>query len=140
MKAVYKYPGEPAEVIDINNDLATLQHLVDGYIETVPEAVHVPNRGSFAYVLILNEEGKLRGMQENVFPAAQTGDVYVGPVVCLCVIQQHNRIVDLNGEIAVLRRENEQLRTMLACVVEALIDPEDIARWRAAKGGSKGDV
>ena len=111
MKAVYKYPGEHAEVIDINNDLTTLQHLVEGYIEIVRETVRVQATGeSFEYVLILNEEGKLWGLEENIFPANQTGDVYVGPVVC--VGRDGVEFTDIPDEWAQLLRVFLDLRSV----------------------------
>lgn len=111
MKAVYKYPGENAEIININNDLTTLQHLVDGYIEVVRETVRVPATGNtFEYALILNEEGKLRGLQENVFPANQAGDVYVGPVVCVGV--DDDEFTDIPYEWAQMLRVFLDLRSV----------------------------
>lgn len=55
MKVIIKHPGESVgHYAEIPNDLSTLQQAVDGRIETVylDEGV----------VLIVNEEGKLRGL------------------------------------------------------------------------------
>lgn len=57
MKVLIVEPGKPARVDDIKNDLETLQEIVGGYIETVH-----PFRENV--VLIVNEEGKLKGLPE----------------------------------------------------------------------------
>lgn len=72
MKVLYKEPGKAPRSLVIPNDLKTLQDLVGGYIETV--------RVADSAVLIMNEEGKLRGLAPNFFLGA-IEDVIVGPVV-----------------------------------------------------------
>ena len=57
MKVLIVEPGKPARVDDIENDLKTLQGIVGGYIETV-----TPFQEDV--VLIVNEEGKLKGLPE----------------------------------------------------------------------------
>lgn len=56
MRVLIAEPGKPAAVTDIDNDLKTLQKTVGGYIETVTLNDDI--------VLIVNEEGKLRGLPE----------------------------------------------------------------------------
>lgn len=70
LKVVVKYPGRMPQEIEIENSLRSLQSLVGGYIEHV----NVNERIG----MIINEEGKLRGMMEN-FPFR--GDTIVGPAV-----------------------------------------------------------
>lgn len=69
IKVLVKDPGERARFLEIYNDLRTLQGIVDGYIEivTVDDVC-----------VICNEEGKLRGMQHNIFYG---GHDFVGTIV-----------------------------------------------------------
>lgn len=53
-----KRPHEPWELVDIENTLEALQDEVGGYIETVTITTDA--------CLIVNEEGRLRGMPFNV--------------------------------------------------------------------------
>ena len=57
MTAIIKRPGQPAFSKEVENSLQSLQKLVGGYIETVslPHGV----------CMIVNEEGKLQGLQPN---------------------------------------------------------------------------
>lgn len=57
MKALYKAPGEPAKVIDIENTLKALQEAVGGYIETITIAEDA--------CIIGNEEGRIKGLPFN---------------------------------------------------------------------------
>ena len=66
MLAVIKRPGEEPEMKEIDNTLTALQEIVEGYIETV--------RLNKEIVIVLNEEGRIRGMQPNVLGL-------VGPLV-----------------------------------------------------------
>lgn len=72
MRVLYKEPGKVPEEREIPNELKDLQNLVGGYIETV--------RVADSAVLIMNEEGKLRGLEPN-FILGAIGDIIVGPVV-----------------------------------------------------------
>ncbi len=80
MRAVYKVPGLPAQVIDVKNDLKTLQTLVGGYIETVREPL-ATREGVLTYVVIMNEEGRWMDMPANIECAF--GPAYVGPVLAV---------------------------------------------------------
>ena len=57
MIAIIKHPGQPAVSQEVENSLKALQKLVGGYIETVslPRGI----------CMIVNEEGKLQGLQPN---------------------------------------------------------------------------
>lgn len=74
MRAVYKQPGHVPEIIDLDNELVPIQGFIGGYIETVPLD------GDF--LLICNEEGKLLGLEPNIFLIAGTSvDEIVGPIL-----------------------------------------------------------
>ena len=72
MRVVYKAPGEKPKIKDVTNDLDEFQNLVGGWIE------HVGIRHGLG--LIINEEGKLHGMQPN-FYLSKINDLIVGPAV-----------------------------------------------------------
>lgn len=57
MTAIIKHPGQPAVSQEVENSLKALQNLVGGYIETVS----LPH----GICMIVNEEGKLQGLQPN---------------------------------------------------------------------------
>lgn len=70
MKAL-KFMGRTIMEVDIDNTLEALQAAVDGYIETlqlIPDQV----------VMIVNEEGLLRGLAPNPFASAVAGTTIVG--------------------------------------------------------------
>lgn len=73
MTVIYKKPGEAPEQIEVENELAPLQSLVDGYIEHV-----------YLFPLqigaLCNEEGRLLGMPYN---CTICGIDFYGPVVLL---------------------------------------------------------
>ena len=71
MKVLYKRPGMPPEVMEVENELKPLQNLVGGYIETVRLD---------DIVIIVNEEGKNIGLPANFYVEA-IDDVIVGPAV-----------------------------------------------------------
>lgn len=50
-------PGKQPEIMEIENDLQSMQDFVEGYIETV-----ALERGA---ILVCNEEGRIRGMRDN---------------------------------------------------------------------------
>lgn len=71
LRVVIIEPGLPAEIREVNHDLASLQSLVGGYIE------HVPFKDDIGF--LINEEGKLMGLPKNRIN--YYGDVLVGTVV-----------------------------------------------------------
>lgn len=71
MTILFKEPGEVPEIREIPNELAALQELVGGYIEVAPL--------DRALRFVVNEEGKLLGLEPNIY--APTLDVLVGPLV-----------------------------------------------------------
>ena len=72
MKICFKPVGGPPEERDIPNTLEALQELVDGYIEVLPVGV-----GFLDFVV--NEEGRLLGMEPNI--VTPQGFTLVGPVI-----------------------------------------------------------
>ena len=70
MRAIYKEPGKEPEIRNIDNELGTLQSLVDGWIEHLTFITGVG--------LIMNEEGKLRNMEPNF---RYGHDMVVGPAI-----------------------------------------------------------
>ena len=77
MKAL-KLEGKSITETDIENTLEALQKAVDGYIETV---TLVQGRS----VMIVNEEGLLRGMSPNPIASLAAGTQIVGPAVVVGV-------------------------------------------------------
>ena len=70
IRVIFKAPGKTAEVREMPNELAALQEAVGGYIEA--------RIFTSDCAVIVNEEGKLRGLPVNFgFP----GDVLVGNVL-----------------------------------------------------------
>lgn len=69
IRALYVEPGKSPVVVEVQNELRSLQHAVQGLIELVPL-----DRKT---LLICNEEGKLQGMQGN--RRLENGSVIAGP-------------------------------------------------------------
>ena len=74
MRVIYKAPGKPPEIIEIENTLEALQEKVGGYIEVVTMAKNAR--------IICNEEGRLRGLPYNI---TFLGERFVGPVLVVGV-------------------------------------------------------
>lgn len=71
IKVLIYTPGEPTVMLkEIDNELATFQKIVGGYIECV-------KIGPDLY-LICNEEGKIRGLDPNIFV---NGDIIAGTCI-----------------------------------------------------------
>lgn len=77
MKAL-KIEGCTVVPVDIENTLDALQAAVDGYIETV---TLIPGKA----VMIVNEEGLLRGMAPNLAASMIAGNKIVGPALIVGV-------------------------------------------------------
>ena len=62
MRVIFLPGGtEPPRVLDIPNELETLQHMVKGYFEVVPMAKLLRD----GMILLVNEEGRIKGMEPN---------------------------------------------------------------------------
>ncbi len=72
MRVLYKLPGQDPRSMVIPNELGIMQQLVGGDIETV--------RISDRAILVMNEEGKIFGLEPNFYLGA-IGDTIVGPVL-----------------------------------------------------------
>ena len=93
MRAIYKKPGKAPEIIEIENDLSTLQKLVGGYIEVFPMASNAD--------IICNEEGKLRDLPYNI---TLLGEHFVGPILVVgvsgedfCDLENAEYLLDVLG-------------------------------------------
>ena len=80
MRAVYKLPGCPAKIMQVPNDLKTLQKLVGGNIEVVTIDPTENSIFEKTVIIICNEEGKLKGLKPNFYSGA-VHDVICGAVV-----------------------------------------------------------
>lgn len=76
MKVIRKRPGELPEVIDVNNDLKSLQTEVGGHIEVVTVAEDL--------AIICDEEGRLKGKLPNVV-MPRLGIDFVGTILIVGV-------------------------------------------------------
>lgn len=72
MRILYKQPGQDPRSMVIPNELKVMQQLVGGHIETL----RISDNG----ILVMNEEGKLLGLEPNFYLGA-IGDTIVGPVL-----------------------------------------------------------
>ncbi len=77
MKAI-KIKGRTVSEVEIENTLEALQAAVDGYIEAV---TLIPGKA----VMIVNEEGLLRGMAPNPIASTVANTQIVGPAVVVGV-------------------------------------------------------
>lgn len=77
--------------VDIENTLEALQHAVDGYIEAV---TLIPGKA----VMIVNEEGLLRGMAQNPIASAVANTQIVGPALVVGV--DGDEFTDIPTDIA----------------------------------------
>ena len=84
MRMLFKEPGKEPRTMVIPNELDVMQQLVDGYIE------HVTLREGLG--ILVNEEGKLKGMEANFYLAA-IDDVIVGP--CIFVGEDGDEFTDI---------------------------------------------
>lgn len=76
IRVYYKRPGKNLIEVKIPNELDWLQGAVEGYIETV--TLKRSENGMPRLVMICNEEGKLKDMQQNF---RWLYDEVVGPVL-----------------------------------------------------------
>lgn len=74
MKAVRKKPGEPPEIVDVENTLEALQTEVGGYIESFQIARDC--------TILCNEEGKLLPLEPNLLFC---GEAFFGTVLAVGV-------------------------------------------------------
>lgn len=109
IKAVVKEPHKAPYVREIENELEPFREIVGGYIQVVP----VP--GVPGAVLVCNEEGKLNGLEPNLF---MNQDIIVGTVIAAGV----------KGEDFVSLTPRQISDVELSLMVRAMHTPEKI-RW-----------
>ena len=91
MKAVIKNVGEKAKIVDIENELFTLQKIVEGDIEYFP----LPNE----MVLVCNETGKMDKLPLNfILEVNDYTDPIVGNVIFMGDNEDHTDCIDLSDE------------------------------------------
>ena len=74
MRVIRKDPGQPPELVELENTLEALQQAVGGYIETVTLSADA--------AVVCNEEGRLRGLPYN---CDFWGITFVGPILVVGV-------------------------------------------------------
>ncbi len=82
IRVIYKKPGERCEIREIGTSLKDYQECVHGDIESIP----FPGRSDVD--IILNDIGKLIGMEKNVV-VPEYGDILVGPIVVIGVDEKN---------------------------------------------------
>lgn len=70
MKVIIKEPKKKAHYKEIDNDLESMQEIVEGYIETIPFYKKS--------ILICNEDGKYKGLLPNIL---YNNDIIVGNII-----------------------------------------------------------
>ena len=109
MKAIRKRPGEPAEVIHIDNSLQALQYEVGGGIDAL--ASQHDN-----VVLIFNRAGKVRGEKINVALESSTHKIIDCISGTLLIVEaMEDEFVSLSNALCdkYLKYLNEPHRTVL---------------------------
>lgn len=97
MKVIYCKIGQPPKSLEIDGTLETMQELVGGYIETYPYEYD-------PMIFVMNEEGKLQGLQPHRFIASGRdiihGDFFVAAM---------GKNKDGDNDIVGLTEEQEKL-------------------------------
>lgn len=78
VKVITKQPGKEPEIKEIGTSLEDYQNEVKGYIESIPFP------GEDTIDIILNDMGKVNGMDENII-VPEYGDILMGPLVFIGV-------------------------------------------------------
>lgn len=103
IRVVYKEPGKVSEEKCIPNELAELQRLVGGYIETVTIPATPDCRREKDIVIICDEEGKLHQAEPN-FICAAINDMICGPAVIVGLDESGEDFGDIMPEDALAVR------------------------------------
>lgn len=103
MKMIYKRIGAKPEVIESEGDLADLQSKVGGYIECLDYSYLLQNKMKIEkeFDLILNEEGKLMGLEPNIVlrnDECRVVDIVVGDIVLVGVDEEEGDFCDFPEE------------------------------------------
>lgn len=97
INCIYKEPGKTARAKMIENELEAFQAAVGGYIETVP----LVN----GFLMLVNEEGKLRGLEHNFYVERTGGRISFTPDAS----SAHD---DIRGPIVILRTDGEEFASL----------------------------
>lgn len=95
IKVLFKAPNKKFEEREINNTLEDMQKLVDGYIEVIPTDIYDK------VFMIVNEEGKLYGLEPNIH---YYRDIIVGNVVFVRVDNSGNWKSISNKQITEIKK------------------------------------
>lgn len=92
LRAIVKRPDEKyGHVCHISDTLQNLQNTVGGYIETITF-----NQAGF--VIVLNEEGKLKGLPKNMFLGSE---ILVGTIIVLGSADDEGNFTDLGMDFKI---------------------------------------
>lgn len=111
MKALVKRIDQPLEVMESHFELRELQEIVGGYIE-IP---YIPSLEKQGIAMIINEEGKLRGMKDNfcLVKDNKIVDVIVGTVIFTAFNSEGDSIGLSDEQIAYMKEVfNPDMRVM----------------------------
>lgn len=89
MKVLKIYATGSADIIDTTTELPALQKHVDGWIEML----HVANLGD-VLVMVVNEEGRIRGMPFNEIASELAGQPLAGDVLVFGSIDSDGGLTD----------------------------------------------
>lgn len=95
IKVIYVEPGKPASLVEITDDLASLQKLVGGYIEE-----YMPFEDEVA--IVCNDEGKLNGLPLNRGIYSEENelmDIIAGPFIICYARADSERYENLPKEL-----------------------------------------
>ena len=105
MKALRINVGSPIELVDITPELRTYQEIVQGYICTCTFSLCPPQQA----VMIVNDEGLIDGLPENLYASCLRGGLIVGNALIVGVFGDDftdvpeflaSAVPDLNEQIA----------------------------------------
>ena len=85
MRVIIKEPNKKAYITDIENELKPMQQIVGGYIEALTYKDNC--------LIICNEEGKLRGLEPNIYYG--TLDCIVGTIIVCGADLETGEFVDV---------------------------------------------
>ena len=86
LRVILCRPGEAAEIVEIEDDLESMQELVGGLIEPYDPFYSETDPRYENVILVCNEEGKLLDLEPNRGLYDEDGrllDIYCGTIVCI---------------------------------------------------------
>jgi hypothetical protein len=116
-RAIFKMPGKPPELVDVEPELYALQNQIGGYIESVVvdviEGVEAVGNPLGDVVIYVDEDGRSKCLSPNI----AMGDIVVGPVL----------VIGDGGHELEIDLTDEQVAFWMAKLVELAIPPGDFA-------------